>query len=384
MIRPADRRRRPCRASRQCFAAWWHGATWPFRCTVDHRVPLGLGDVEAHRVAEDAGVVDEDVEAAERRRPPAATSALGAGPRRDVVVVRDGGAAARRDDLVDDRARRVGVEVVDDDARALGGEQPRVAASDAATRAGDDRDLAVEHSHARRVSPDAASGATRSTRQCAGSATISPGIDEARIARAQRRAVRVDHRAPVRDDRRDRTGRASPVRARARRPRCARGCRPARRRACAPRRGAAVGGRGGRRRCRRREPAPAPGASGAAGGAGARTNGSSIAAGAVVVGASAPRVRDATGVSTIDALQRPDAGDAARQRRREPRRRAAQARSARPAPAPRHSTSEAERRATPTSGDGERRRRRRRAPGASPSCSEVGVQRGREHRHGRR
>ena len=32
---------------------------------LDHRVPFGLGDVEAHRVAQDAGVVHDDVEPAE-------------------------------------------------------------------------------------------------------------------------------------------------------------------------------------------------------------------------------------------------------------------------------------------------------------------------------
>ena len=80
---------------------------------------------------------------------------LGARPRRDAVVVRDG-AAARRGDLVDDllRGRRVGAvavgaaaEVVDDDRRAFGREQQRVTAADAAPRAGDDRDLAVEQTH---------------------------------------------------------------------------------------------------------------------------------------------------------------------------------------------------------------------------------------------
>ena len=66
------------------------------------------------------------------------------------------GAAARRDDLVDDllRGRGVGAfaagaaaEVVDDDRGALAREQQRVAAADAAARAGDDRDLAVEQTH---------------------------------------------------------------------------------------------------------------------------------------------------------------------------------------------------------------------------------------------
>ena len=121
---------------------------------VDDRVPLGLVHVEAHLVAEDARVVDEHVEAAERVDG-LLHHALGARPGRDAVVVRLG-AAARRDDLVDDllRGRRVGAvaagaaaEVVDDDRGALGREQQRVTAADAAPGAGDDRDLAVEQTH---------------------------------------------------------------------------------------------------------------------------------------------------------------------------------------------------------------------------------------------
>ena len=43
--------------------------------------------------------------------------------------------------------RRVGVEVVHDDAGALGREQAGVTGADAAARAGDDRGLAVEDAH---------------------------------------------------------------------------------------------------------------------------------------------------------------------------------------------------------------------------------------------
>ena len=67
---------------------------------VDDRVPLLLGHVEAHLVAEDPGVVDEDVEPAElvdRLR----DQRLAAVPGRDVVEVGDG-LPAGGDDLVDD------------------------------------------------------------------------------------------------------------------------------------------------------------------------------------------------------------------------------------------------------------------------------------------
>ena len=61
-------------SSRQCAAAWRVGAKWPLRWTVIDRVPLLLGHVHEHPVAQDPRVVDEDVEAAERRRAPAAPS----------------------------------------------------------------------------------------------------------------------------------------------------------------------------------------------------------------------------------------------------------------------------------------------------------------------
>ena len=56
--------------------------------------------------------------------------------------------AAGRRDLVDDRLADVGVELVDDDPRAFAGELDRLTAADAAPRAGDDRDPAVQESHA--------------------------------------------------------------------------------------------------------------------------------------------------------------------------------------------------------------------------------------------
>ena len=127
-----------------------------FQVHVHHRVEGRLVHLEAHRVADDAGVVDEDVEPTpfvDRLRDEAARAV----ERRDVVTVRDGGTAGG-DDLVDDRLRRAGVasaafhrgpEIVDHDARAVRGEQQRVAATDAPAGAGDDRDLAFEDPHSR-------------------------------------------------------------------------------------------------------------------------------------------------------------------------------------------------------------------------------------------
>ena len=126
----------------------------PLEVDVDHRVPLGLVHVEAHLVAQDAGVVDEDVEPAEGVDG-LADHALGAVPRRDAVAV-GFGPATRGDDLVDDLLRRCRVgpfaaraaaEVVHHHRRTFGREQQRVPAADAAPRAGDDRNLAVEEPH---------------------------------------------------------------------------------------------------------------------------------------------------------------------------------------------------------------------------------------------
>ena len=81
--------------------------------------------------------------------------ALAALPVGHVVGVGDG-LAAHGLDLVDDllggravvaRAVDGAAEVVDDDLGALGGEQQRVLAADAAARAGDDGDASVECSH---------------------------------------------------------------------------------------------------------------------------------------------------------------------------------------------------------------------------------------------
>ena len=83
-------------------------------------------------------------------------SACGLRPVGDVGAVGDGFAAGGGD-LVDDalrgaaaaggRAVEADTDVVDHDARALGGERQRVRAADAAARARDDDHAAVEQSH---------------------------------------------------------------------------------------------------------------------------------------------------------------------------------------------------------------------------------------------
>ena len=123
---------------------------------VDDRVPLVLGHVEAHLVAEDAGVVDEHVEPTEGLDR-LVDERLGAGPVAAVVVVGDG-LAAGVGDLVDDLLRRAlcprprpsaaPPRSLTTTAAPSAREQQRLLATDAASRAGDDRDLAVEQTHA--------------------------------------------------------------------------------------------------------------------------------------------------------------------------------------------------------------------------------------------
>ena len=119
---------------------------------VEHRVDQVGRHVVERLVAQDAGVVDDDVDLAERVDG-GLDDGLAALGRGDGVVVGHGLAAGRLD-LVDDlsarpRRRTAGAvdraaEVVDDDQRAALGEQERVGAAEAAAGAGDDRDLAVE------------------------------------------------------------------------------------------------------------------------------------------------------------------------------------------------------------------------------------------------
>ena len=124
--------------SRQYAAAQRVGAKWPFQVHLDDRVPLLLGHVDEHPVAQDAGVVDEDVEVAEGLDR-AVDQPLRALPVGDVVAV-DDCLATERLDLLDDVLRRCEIgtravvgaaEVVDDETGTFAGEQQRVLAPDA-------------------------------------------------------------------------------------------------------------------------------------------------------------------------------------------------------------------------------------------------------------
>jgi hypothetical protein len=125
----------------------------------DDVVPLGLGHVEDHPVAQDAGHVDEHVEPAElvdRAR----DEALGRVEVRDVGPV-DDRLAARLGDLGHHLLGGAGVvpgavhlrpEVVDHDRGALAGQQLRHRPADSPAGSGDDRHPPVQSRHA--ASPD--------------------------------------------------------------------------------------------------------------------------------------------------------------------------------------------------------------------------------------
>ena len=121
----------------------------------DDRIPLLLGHVEAHLVAQDPRVVDEDVETT-KPFDGLIDETFGAVPARAVVEV-GGRDAAVAGDLINDLLRRglVGAfaarrpaQVVHHHLRAFRREQQRLAATDPAPGARDDRDLAVEQTHA--------------------------------------------------------------------------------------------------------------------------------------------------------------------------------------------------------------------------------------------
>ena len=117
----------------------------------DDGVPLVLAHVEEHAVAQDAGVVHQDVDGAELAHR-GVDDALRGAEVGDAVVVRHRRAATRPDrgdDLVGDAARRpaavdVPAQVVDDDARPLGREQLGDGAADAASRTRDDRGSSLQ------------------------------------------------------------------------------------------------------------------------------------------------------------------------------------------------------------------------------------------------
>ena len=150
----------------------------------DDRVPLLLGGVHQHPVADEAGVVDQDVEAAE------GVDRL-LHHRRRLLEVGDVGAvghrlAAERLDLGHHLVGHLGggaltgaggAEVVDDDLRALAGQLEGVRAADAAARAGDDRDASFADAVTGAPSSAATSGrrpGRRAARRRRGTAIVAP------------------------------------------------------------------------------------------------------------------------------------------------------------------------------------------------------------------
>ena len=122
----------------------------------DDRVPLVLGHVEQGPVPEDARVVYEDVESAERFDREG-DEVAGGGPVGDVVTAGHGPAAAGPDLGADGFGRpAIGAvavngraEVVDDDARPAGRQGERVGPADAAAGARHNRHAPGEAAHAR-------------------------------------------------------------------------------------------------------------------------------------------------------------------------------------------------------------------------------------------
>ena len=108
---------------------------------VDHRVPVVLGEVERIGAADDAGIVDEDVEAAERLRWSQSTIALTGSMRGEIGLDRMEAAPPRR---FDQRLGLVHRRAADGDDRRR---RPAASATamrlaDAGIGAGDDGDAA--------------------------------------------------------------------------------------------------------------------------------------------------------------------------------------------------------------------------------------------------
>src|SRR5262249_1940002 len=130
------------------------GAEVALQVYSDHRVPLFLGHVEDHAVAQDAGAVHQNVELPEGidRRLDQTLSAFDGG---DVVGIGYGLAAGLLDFLPDLLGRSfvrpftvdAGAEVVDHDLGPFLRHQQRDTAPDPPARAGNGRNFAVEFTH---------------------------------------------------------------------------------------------------------------------------------------------------------------------------------------------------------------------------------------------
>jgi hypothetical protein len=124
----------------------------PLQVDADHGVEVGFGHVEEDRVAQEAGVADDDVDVAELLHGQV-EERLRVVPVGGVAEVRDR-LAAHRLDLVARSTRRglvaalavgLGADVVDHDARAEPRQLERVTAPEPRGSARDDRHFPVEH-----------------------------------------------------------------------------------------------------------------------------------------------------------------------------------------------------------------------------------------------
>ncbi len=126
----------------------------PLQVDPDDVVPVGLVHVEAHLVPQDPGIVDQDVQLTEGVDG-LVDERLGPVPRAHVGGI-DGALAPAGLDELDDLLGGVHVatlslhrrpDVVDHDLGALRGQEQCLLAADPSACAGDDGNLAVEHSH---------------------------------------------------------------------------------------------------------------------------------------------------------------------------------------------------------------------------------------------
>jgi hypothetical protein len=110
----------------------------PAQMDADDEVPVLVGHAEQHPVAQDAGVVDHDVQPAQLHR--RGDQRVGRRPLADVATD-EGGLPAEPLDVPHDRIAG-GVDIVEHDVSARSGERQCLGPAEPGTRSGDDRDLA--------------------------------------------------------------------------------------------------------------------------------------------------------------------------------------------------------------------------------------------------
>ncbi len=144
----------------------------PAQVHLDDGVPLLRCHLGQGAVAQDPRVVDERIQPAELAER-GGHDRLRVVDLRAVAEVQDGG-AARCGDLVDDGLTGLGVDLTHDDARPLTGQLDGFTAAQAASSAGDDRDLALEESHERAIYCRCCTRVTASPRAGTGAPALQP------------------------------------------------------------------------------------------------------------------------------------------------------------------------------------------------------------------